>query len=110
MVAVALVIAIAQVGGPRSALFTWPVYAAFVLVNLAITGLMLLLDRRRDALLEELARSNDDLLAEQRRSAALQDQLVAGAREAGLRAVHFPLLDTIGHLRRKLQKLGVPGV
>lgn len=35
---------------------------------------------------------------------------VAGAREAGLQAVHFPLLDTIGHLRRKLRKLEVPGL
>lgn len=35
---------------------------------------------------------------------------VAGAREAGLRAVHFPLLDTIGHLRRRLRKIGVPGL
>lgn len=34
---------------------------------------------------------------------------VAGARRAGLRAVHFPLLDTIGHLRRRLRRLGVPG-
>lgn len=36
-------------------------------------------------------------------------QNVAGARAAGLRAVHFPLLDTIGHLRLRLRKLEVPG-
>ncbi len=35
---------------------------------------------------------------------------VAGAREAGLRAVHFSLLDIIGHLRRRLRGLGVPGL
>ena len=36
-------------------------------------------------------------------------QNVAGARAAGLRGVHFPLLDTIGHLRLRLRKLEVPG-
>lgn len=35
---------------------------------------------------------------------------VAGAREAGLNAVHFSLLDTHGQLRRQLRKLGVAGV
>lgn len=35
---------------------------------------------------------------------------VRGAREAGLQAVHFPLTDTIGQLRRRLRKLGVPGL
>ena len=35
---------------------------------------------------------------------------VAGARAAGLQAVHFSLLETIGQLRRKLRKLAVPGV
>lgn len=35
---------------------------------------------------------------------------VAGARQAGLQAVHFPPLDTIGHLRRRLRRLKVPGL
>lgn len=35
---------------------------------------------------------------------------VAGAREAGLHAVHFSRLDTYGDLRAKLRTLGVPGV
>lgn len=84
MIGVALVIAVAQVGGPRSALFLPPVYAAFVAVNLAVTGLMLALGRRREALFAELARTNDELRAEQQRSASLRDQLVAQAREAGI--------------------------
>ncbi|MDO5535025.1 MAG: sensor histidine kinase [Propionibacteriaceae bacterium] len=84
MVGVALVIAVAQVGGPRSALFIPLVYAAFVTVNLAITGLMVVLDRRREALYVELARTNDELRAEQQRSATLRDQLVAQAHEAGI--------------------------
>lgn len=84
MVGVALVIAIAQVGGPRSVLFIPAVYAAFVAVNLAVTGLMLVLDRRREALFVELGRANDELRAEQQRSASLRDQLVAQAREAGI--------------------------
>ena len=84
VVATALVIAVAQVGGPRSELFTPLVYAAFVAVNLAITLLMLGLDRQREGLFVELTRANDELLAEQQRSAALRDQLVAQAREAGI--------------------------
>ena len=35
---------------------------------------------------------------------------VAGARAAGLRGVHFSLLDTYGELRARLRTLGVPGV
>lgn len=84
IVATALVIALAQVGGPRSLLFTPLVYAAFAAVNLAVTLLMLGLDRQRERLFVTLARTNDDLRAEQERSAALRDQLVAQAREAGI--------------------------
>ena len=50
--------------------------------GLAVTGLMLVLDRRREALFVELGRANDELRAEQQRSASLRDQLVAQAREA----------------------------
>ncbi len=35
---------------------------------------------------------------------------VRGAARAGLRAVHFAATDTYGHLRHRLQALGVPGV
>ncbi|MDQ7992792.1 MAG: HAD-IA family hydrolase [Propionicimonas sp.] len=35
---------------------------------------------------------------------------VAGARRAGLQAVHFSRLDTYGELRAKLRTLGVPGI
>lgn len=35
---------------------------------------------------------------------------VAGARRAGLQAIHFSLLDTYGELRFRLRTLGVPGV
>ena len=35
---------------------------------------------------------------------------VRGAARAGLRAVHFATTDTYGHLRHRLQALGVPGV
>lgn len=83
-VGTAAILALAQVGGPRSLLFTPVVYVAFVAVNLAVTGLMLILDGRREALFAELARTNDELRAEQHRSAALRDQLVAQAREAGM--------------------------
>lgn len=84
MVATALVIAVSQVGGPRSMLFTPTIYAAFVAVNLAITALMLALDRKREALFVDLRRTNEELQAEQERSAALRGQLIAQAREAGI--------------------------
>ncbi len=84
MVGTALVIAIAQMGGPRSELFMPAVYVAFVAVNLLITGLMLVLDRQREALFVDLTRANDELRDERDRSAALRDQLVAQAREAGI--------------------------
>ena len=35
---------------------------------------------------------------------------VAGARQAGLRAVRFGMLDTYGELRWELRRLGVPGI
>lgn len=35
---------------------------------------------------------------------------VRGAEAAGLNAVHFSLSDTYGHLRFRLQALGVPGL
>jgi len=35
---------------------------------------------------------------------------VAGARQAGLHAVHFSRFDTYGELRAKLRTLGVPGL
>ncbi len=84
MVGTALVIAIAQVGGPRSALFLPLVYLAFVAVNLGVTALMSLLDRQRERLFVDLGRANTELRAEQERSALLRDQLVAQAREAGV--------------------------
>lgn len=84
MVGVALVIAVAQAGGPRSVLFIPLVYAAFVAINLAVTGLMFVLNHRRERLYVELARTNDELRAEQQRSATLRDQLVAQAHEAGI--------------------------
>lgn len=54
-----------------------------------------------------------DALGIEPRQAVFVDDMaenVAGARRAGLWAVQFPPLDTIGHLRRRLRKLGVPGL
>jgi len=80
---VAFVIAIAQVGGPRSVLFTPIVYSLFAGVNLGVTGLMIALDRQRERMFTDLSRANAELRAEQHRSRLLQEQLVAQAREAG---------------------------
>ncbi|MDO5696906.1 MAG: histidine kinase [Dermatophilus congolensis] len=84
MIGTAVVISVAQVGGPRSMLFIPPIYLAFVVVNLAITGVMMMLDRQREHLLFELAEANAELRAEQERSARLRDQLVEQARDAGV--------------------------
>ncbi|MDO5496060.1 MAG: hypothetical protein Q4G64_10125, partial [bacterium] len=56
----AIVIAVAQVGGPRSVLFTPLVYGGFLAINLLATGLMTVLERRREALYRELALTNAD--------------------------------------------------
>lgn len=84
MIGTAVVISVAQVGGPRSMLFIPLIYLAFVVVNLAITGVMMLLDRQRERLFVELAEANAELRAEQERSARLRDQLVEQARNAGV--------------------------
>ncbi len=84
MIGTALVIAVAQLGGPTSPIFTLPIYLLFVAINIGIASVMLVLDRNREALMDELAAANLGLRTEQERSAALQTQLLAQAREAGI--------------------------
>ncbi|HHW83374.1 MAG TPA: hypothetical protein GX743_06100, partial [Actinomycetales bacterium] len=55
MIGTALVIAVAQLGGPTSPIFTLPIYLLFVAINIGIASVMLVLDRNREALMDELA-------------------------------------------------------
>lgn len=80
----AAVIAVAQIGGIRSPIFTPLVYLLFVAVNLGIAGLMWFLDRQRQALTDEVSAANAELRAEKERSEALRERLVAQARESGI--------------------------
>lgn len=83
-VAIAHVVAFGQLGGRASPIFQPTIYLGFVGVNLAIALAMLTLDRRREELLVDLAAANAELRAERARSAALLDQNVAQAWEAGV--------------------------
>lgn len=84
LVMVAVVCALAQAGGPRSPTFTPLLLALFLLVNLVVAGSMAVFDRQRQRTSEALARANASLRAEQARNAALQDQLLSQARDAGV--------------------------
>lgn len=84
LIGTAAALSIAQVGGPRSELFTPPVVAAFFAITLAIALTMHGLDRRRAALYRRIDAANAELRAAQRRSALLTEQLVTQARDAGI--------------------------
>lgn len=84
MVAVALVVAVAQTGGVRSPLFTPAIWGLFVLVNLVIAGLMATFDRQRHRQAEMVAATNADLRLALARNDELTDQLVEHARDAGI--------------------------
>lgn len=84
IIATTLVIAVAQTGGPRSEIFTLPIYLAFVAITLTITLLMTGLDHQREQLMGQLEQANAELRAEQERTAVLTSRLVEQAREAGI--------------------------
>ncbi|MDO5501298.1 MAG: sensor histidine kinase [Propionibacteriaceae bacterium] len=84
MVAVALVVAVAQTGGVRSPIFTLPIWALFVAVNLVIAGLMGAFDRQRQRQAEAVEAANAELRQALARNAELNDQLIEQARAAGV--------------------------
>lgn len=84
MVVTAAACALAQVGGPRSPLWSWPVYGLFLAVNAAVAMLIMLVERQRERTMLDLERAVAELRASEQRNARLQDQLLAQARDAGV--------------------------
>ncbi|GAA1715059.1 sensor histidine kinase [Propioniferax innocua] len=84
IVATALVVAVAQTGGPRSEIFTFPIYVAFATITLVVALIMAGLDAERERLMRRLEQANSDLRVEQERNVELTDQLIEQAREAGV--------------------------
>lgn len=84
MVITAAACALAQVGGPRSPLWSWPVYGLILAVNVGIALLITLVERQRERTMLDLERAVAELRASEERNLRLQDQLLVQAREAGV--------------------------
>lgn len=84
MASTAAVTAFAQLGGPRSVLATVPLYLLFLAVNLGIAALISMLEVRRERGVRALHDTVSELRASEARTAALTEQLVEQAREAGV--------------------------
>lgn len=84
LIVTAVSTALAQVGGPRSMLFSPPIYGLILAVNVAIAVMIALLERERERGVTKLERTVAELRAAEERNAVLQEQLVAQAREAGV--------------------------
>ena len=76
--------ALAQIGGPRSSLWYWPLYGLLLAVNVGIALLIMLVERRRERVMLDLERTVAELSASEDRNVRLQDQLLAQARDAGV--------------------------
>lgn len=99
VVAAALICSYAQTGGVFASFFTPGVWAAFLAINLVIAAMAHRAERRRQTLVEQLRRANEDLRRSEARSAALHEQLVERARTTGMleerRRLARELHDTI---------------
>lgn len=84
MVTTAAACALAQIGGPRSTLWSWPMYGLFLAVNVGIASLIMLLERQREQMTLDLERMVAELRASEERNARLQAQLLLQARDAGV--------------------------
>lgn len=84
MVVTAAACAYAQIGGSRSPLWSWPVYALFLAVNIGVALLIMLIERQRERTMLDLERVVAELRDSEERNARLQDQLLAQARDAGV--------------------------
>ena len=84
MLVTAGICALAQMGGPRSVLWSWPMFGLFFAVNAAIALLITLLERQRERMMTDLERTVTELRASEERNAALLQQLVDQARDAGV--------------------------
>lgn len=84
MVVTAAACAYAQIGGWRSPVWSWPVYGLFLTVNIGIALLIMLIERQRERMMQDLERTVAELRASEQRNARLQDQLLVQARDAGV--------------------------
>lgn len=64
-----------QIGGSRSPLWSWPVYALFLAVNIGVALLIMLIERQRERTMLDLERVVAELRDSEERNARLQDQL-----------------------------------
>lgn len=83
LIVTAVSTALAQVGGPRSGLFSPGIYGLILAVNIAIAVMIALLEKERERGVTKLERTVAELREAEARNAVLQEQLVAQAREAG---------------------------
>lgn len=101
LIVTAVSTALAQVGGPRSGLFSPAIYGLILAVNIAIAMMIAALEKEREKGVTKLQRTVTELREAEARNAALQEQLVTQAREAGTlderqrlsREIH----DTVAH-------------
>jgi len=84
MVLTAAACAYAQIGGVTSPLWSWPLYALFLAVNVGIALLIMVVERQREQTMLELERAVADLRAAEERNTLLQHQLLAQARDTGI--------------------------
>ncbi len=84
MIVTAASCALAQIGGPRSSLWSWPIYVLFLAVNVGIASLIMLLERQRERMTRDLERTVAELRSSDERNSRLQGQLLLHARDAGV--------------------------
>lgn len=83
MVMTAAACALAQIGGARSPLWSWRLYALVFAVNVGIAMLIMVVERRRERMMLDLETTVAELRTSEERNARLQGQLLAQARDAG---------------------------
>ena len=76
--------ALAQIGGTRSSLWSWPLYGLLLAVNAGIALLIMLVERQRERVMLDLERTVAELRTSEDLNVRLQVQLLAQARDAGV--------------------------
>lgn len=80
----AIITAAAQIGGPRSDWASWAVYFGMLGLNLLIVAIITMAERAREQSITKLETMVAELTASEQRNAALREQLLTQAREAGI--------------------------
>lgn len=84
MIFTAATCAFAQIGGMRSPLWSWRLYALVFAVNVGIALLIMTFEHQRERTMRELERAIAEQRASEERNGRLQDQLLAQARDVGM--------------------------